>query len=197
MSPRSSLQARGGKDDLKSRRAEIVAVLSHDSCTQCARCQLHTPGHRVTGRIRIRRMQVTLGLIKPTVCAYRPNVLRALRRIQALNSIEVGQKKRKIHTDPKIVRTKSVHWNTNDAAAFYAEHQGKFYYNRLILGMTSGPSLALALSGRDAIRTWRELIGPTKAYRTAWEQPHTLRGEFGLGDTRNGFHGSGMYEVLC
>lgn len=120
---------------------------------------------------------MTLGLIKPTVCAYRPNVLRALRRIQALNSIE-------------IVRTKSVHWNTNDAAAFYAEHQGKFYYNRLILGMTSGPSLALALSGRDAIRTWRELIGPTKAYRTAWEQPHTLRGEFGLGDTRNGFHGS-------
>ena len=95
MSPRSSLQARGGKDDLKSRRAEIVAVLSHDSCTQCARCQLHTPGHRVTGRIRIRRMQVTLGLIKPTVCAYRPNVLRALRRIQALNSIEVGQKKEK------------------------------------------------------------------------------------------------------
>lgn len=51
--------------------------------------------HRVTGRIRIRRMQVTLGLIKPTVCAYRPNVLRALRRIQALNSIEVGQKKKK------------------------------------------------------------------------------------------------------
>ena len=60
--------------------------------------------------------------------------------------------------------------------------------------MTSGPALGLALSGPDAIRTWRELIGPTKAYRSAWENPGSLRAELGIGDTRNGFHGSGRSE---
>ena len=57
--------------------------------------------------------------------------------------------------------------------------------------MTSGRALGLALAGPHAIRDWRQLIGPTKAYRTAWEQPECLRAQLGLGDTRNGFHGSG------
>ena len=78
----------------------------------------------------------------------------------------------------------------DDAAAFYAEHKGKFYYDRLLLGMTVGPALGLALAGPHAIREWRQLIGPTKAYRAPWEAPNTLRAEYGLGDSRNGFHGS-------
>lgn len=89
-----------------------------------------------------------------------------------------------------MLRSKSFVWTRDEAAAFYAEHQGKFYYERLILGMTSGRVLGLALCGPSAIREWRQLIGPTKAYRTAWEQPTSLRAELGLGDTRNGFHGS-------
>ena len=57
--------------------------------------------------------------------------------------------------------------------------------------MTSGRAIGLALVCPHAIRDWRQLIGPTKAYRTAWEQPECLRAQLGLGDTRNGFHGSG------
>ncbi|AXA52286.1 nucleoside-diphosphate kinase [Malassezia restricta] len=122
-------------------------------------------------------MELTLALIKPTVCAFPPHILHAVRRIQA-------------HPSLAIARSTSFHWTPDAAAAFYAEHQGKFYYERLILGMTSGRAIGLALAGPHAIRDWRQLIGPTKAYRTAWEQPECLRAQLGLGDTRNGFHGS-------
>lgn len=51
--------------------------------------------------------------------------------------------------------------------------------------------MALALAGPNAVADWRTLLGPTKAYRAKWEQPDCLRAMYGLGDTRNGFHGSG------
>ena len=60
--------------------------------------------------------------------------------------------------------------------------------------MTSGRAVGLALAGPDAIQQWRELIGPTKAYRTAWENTDCLRAVLGLGDTRNGFHGSDSHS---
>lgn len=74
--------------------------------------------------------------------------------------------------------------------------------------MTSGPSLALALAGEDAIKVWRGMLGPTKAYRLVdrfvilvikiaielmtdflllniirakWEEPFGLRARYGLG----------------
>lgn len=56
--------------------------------------------------------------------------------------------------------------------------------------MSSGRAVGLALAGPNAIQRWRQLIGPTKAYRSAWEAPTCLRAELGMGDTRNGFHGS-------
>lgn len=89
-----------------------------------------------------------------------------------------------------ILRSRTFKWSLEDAAAFYAEHKGRFYYDRLLLGMTTGPAIGLALAGPNAIREWRQLIGPTKAYRAPWEAPGTLRAEYGLGDSRNGFHGS-------
>lgn len=136
-------------------------------------------------------MQVTLALIKPTVCTYIPDVVASIRAIQAAPSLQVCTGE--IRADAEIARTASLEWEEPDAARFYEEHRGKFYYDRLILGMTSGRAVALALAGPDAIRAWRALIGPTKAYRGKWEAPDTLRARFGLGDTRNGFHGSGAH----
>lgn len=60
--------------------------------------------------------------------------------------------------------------------------------------MISGPSLALALYGPNAIKRWRAMLGPTKAYMGKWEEPASLRARYGLGDTRNGFHGSDAKE---
>lgn len=60
--------------------------------------------------------------------------------------------------------------------------------------MTAGRAIGLGLAGPNAIQEWRKLIGPTKAYRSAWEAPTCLRAELGMGDTRNGFHGSDSTE---
>lgn len=68
--------------------------------------------------------QMTLGLIKPSICSYQPDVSTILKRIKKTNP--------NIH----IVRQKRLFWKTEDAERFYAEHKGKFYYDRLIAGMT-------------------------------------------------------------
>merc|ERR1712109_1125 len=46
---------------------------------------------------------------------------------------------------------------------FYREHESKFFYNRLVTYMSSGPSNVHIL-GREneAIKTWRKLMGPWK-----------------------------------
>lgn len=103
-----------------------------------------------TGRMKL---QMTLGLIKPTVCSYQPDVSKILRYIKSQSPAL------------QVVRQKRVFWKTEEAELFYKEHEGKFYYDRLIAGMTSGPSMALALAGPNAIQDWRQLLGPTKAYR--------------------------------
>lgn len=121
-------------------------------------------------------LQLTLALIKPTVCAYQPDVSAVLKEIKK--------------SGLNVARSKRLFWTSADAHNFYAEHRGKFYYDRLILGMTSGPSLALALYGPQAITRWRAMLGPTKAYKAKYENPSCLRARYGLGDTRNGFHGS-------
>ncbi|SPO40751.1 related to Nucleoside diphosphate kinase 6 [Pseudozyma flocculosa] len=127
-----------------------------------------------------REMELTLALLKPSLCSYQPDVSAVLKEIK--------------QSGLQMVRSKRLFWKADDAHRFYAEHRGRFYYDRLVVGMTSGPSMALALAGPDAIRTWRAMLGPTKAYRAKWEQPHTLRARYGLGDTRNGFHGSDSPE---
>ncbi|PWY97217.1 nucleoside diphosphate kinase, partial [Testicularia cyperi] len=120
--------------------------------------------------------QLTLALIKPSVCAYQPDVSAVLKEIKK--------------SGLNVARSKRLFWTSSEAHDFYAEHRGRFYYDRLILGMTSGPSMALALYGPDAIVHWRSMLGPTKAYRAKYESPLCLRSRYGLGDTRNGFHGS-------
>lgn len=34
-------------------------------------------------------------------------------------------------------------------------------------------------------------MGPTKVYKAQFEAPNTIRGKYGLSDTRNATHGSG------
>ena len=76
------------------------------------------------------------------------------------------------------------------AEQFYSEHKEKFFYNRLVTFMSSGPCQPLILARQDAISGWRELMGPTKVFRTRFSHPESIRGRFGLTDTRNVSHGS-------
>lgn len=57
--------------------------------------------------------------------------------------------------------------------------------------MCSGPSDVHVLANTDAITKWRKLLGPTKVFQSQYSAPDSIRGMFGLSDTRNAAHGSG------
>nr|XP_011737505.1 nucleoside diphosphate kinase 6 isoform X4 [Macaca nemestrina]XP_024648288.1 nucleoside diphosphate kinase 6 isoform X4 [Macaca nemestrina] len=59
----------------------------------------------------------------------------------------------------------------------------------------SGPIRAYILAHKDAIQLWRTLMGPTRVFRARHVAPDSIRGSFGLTDTRNTTHGSGARSV--
>lgn len=73
------------------------------------------------------------------------------------------------------------------AAANYAEHEGKPFYEGLITYITSGPVVKLVLSGEGAVAITRKLMGATNPAEAA---PGTIRGDFGLTMDANVIHGS-------
>uniref|UniRef100_A0AAA9SAK2 Nucleoside diphosphate kinase n=2 Tax=Bos TaxID=9903 RepID=A0AAA9SAK2_BOVIN len=53
-----------------------------------------------------------------------------------------------------------------------------------------GPIRAYILAHKDAIQLWRTVMGPTRVFRARHVAPDSIRGSFGLTDTRNTTHGS-------
>lgn len=77
------------------------------------------------------------------------------------------------------------------AAANYAEHEGKPFYDGLIAYITSGPVVKMVLSGPNAVSICRKLMGATNPLEAA---PGTIRGDFGLIMDANVVHGSDSPE---
>ncbi len=77
------------------------------------------------------------------------------------------------------------------AAANYAEHQGKPFYDGLVAYITSGPVVKLQISGEEAVPVMRKLMGATNPKDAA---PGTIRGDFGLSLDANIIHGSDSPE---
>lgn len=69
----------------------------------------------------------------------------------------------------------------------YEVHKERPFYPKLVAFMTSGPVVALALEGKDAIEVTRKLIGKTNS-RAA--EPGTIRGDLGMSFSNNLVHGS-------
>ncbi|XP_043915355.1 nucleoside diphosphate kinase 6 isoform X2 [Protopterus annectens] len=90
-----------------------------------------------------------------------------------------------------IVRSKDIFWTRKESESFYSEHKGRFFYQRLVEFMCSGPMRAYILAKENAVTHWRSLMGPTKVFRARFTAPESIRGSFGLTDTRNTTHGSG------
>lgn len=89
-----------------------------------------------------------------------------------------------------IAQRQTLTLTKQKASDFYAEHQGRFFYDDLISFITSGPIVALVLRKNDAISAWRSLIGPTNTEKAKQEAPSSLRARFGTDNTRNATHGS-------
>ncbi|KAG0236988.1 nucleoside diphosphate kinase [Mortierella sp. GBAus27b] len=125
--------------------------------------------------------QLTLALLKPDLTANSIKVNKVFSHIQENNFNIVAQKK--------------LLWSKSEAEAFYGEHRGKFFYERLCGYMTSGHFHVLILEKPNAILEWRALIGPTHPPRARINAPDTLRALYGMTDTRNSFHGSDAVET--
>lgn len=87
----------------------------------------------------------------------------------------------------RIVQTKMLQLSTQQAEAFYAEHEGKAFYQRLVDFMTSGPVLVTVLEGEQAVSAHRAILGATDPSEAA---PGTLRALFGSTMPANAVHGS-------
>ncbi len=87
----------------------------------------------------------------------------------------------------RIIAQKRVRWDDADAAAFYAVHKERPFFNDLVKFMTSGPIVLQILEGENAIAKNREIMGATDPAKAA---PGTIRGEFAENIERNCVHGS-------
>ena len=87
----------------------------------------------------------------------------------------------------KIIAAKLITLSASDAGGFYAEHEGKPFYNDLIEFMTSGPVFIQVLEGEDAIGKNRELMGNTDPSKA---DPGTIRADFAQTIDANAVHGS-------
>lgn len=87
----------------------------------------------------------------------------------------------------RIVAAKMLHLTKEQAQGFYAEHEGKPFYNDLVEFMTSGPVTVQVLEGEDAIARYRELMGKTNPEEAACG---TLRADFAESMRFNSVHGS-------
>ncbi|KAG0100415.1 Nucleoside diphosphate kinase 6 [Podila epicladia] len=97
--------------------------------------------------------RITLALLKPDLSA---------------NSLKVGKVFAHIQKNEfNILAHKKLLWSKTDAEAFYGEHRGKFFFERLCGYMTSARI----------------------------DAPDTLRSLYGMTDTRNSFHGSDADET--
>jgi nucleoside-diphosphate kinase len=77
------------------------------------------------------------------------------------------------------------------AAAHYAEHEGKGFYEELVDFITSGPLVAMVLEGESAIRAARQVIGATNPLEAT---TGSIRGDYAVSVGQNMVHGSDAPE---
>jgi nucleoside-diphosphate kinase len=89
--------------------------------------------------------------------------------------------------DFRIVEARLARLAREEAQTFYAEHQGKPFFNDLVEYMTSGPVLLACLEREGAVAGLREVVGATDPAQAA---PGTVRQLFGESKQSNSVHAS-------
>ena len=117
-------------------------------------------------------MEMTLSIIKPDAVA--KNVIGKIEQ-------------RFEDAGLKIVASKMLHLSIDKAQGFYAEHEGKPFFNALVEFMTSGPVIVQVLAGENAIMLNRELMGNTNPKEA---EAGTIRADFADSIDANAVHGS-------
>lgn len=122
-------------------------------------------------------MRQTLAIIKP----------------DAVSAGKVGQVLAMLEDEGFTIRAaKFARLDSEQAAAFYAVHRERPFFESLKTFMTSGPILALALERDAAVPHLRKVIGATDP---AEAEPGTVRALYAENKERNAIHASDSDET--
>ncbi|GKT11719.1 MAG: nucleoside-diphosphate kinase [Thiomicrorhabdus sp.] len=91
----------------------------------------------------------------------------------------------------RVVASKMKRLTQGEAQGFYAEHDGREFYEGLVEYMTSGPIIVQVLEGDDAIVKNREIMGLTDPSKA---EEGSIRSDFALSLRENSVHGSDSPE---
>lgn len=94
----------------------------------------------------------------------------------------------------KVAGLKLVHVDRQLAERHYDVHRSRPFFASLVEFITSGPLVALALEGPNAIAVVRAINGATKPHEAA---PGTIRGDFALETAQNIVHASDAAETAA
>jgi nucleoside-diphosphate kinase len=117
-------------------------------------------------------MEKTLILLKPD-CVQRRLVGTLLQRFEQKGL--------------RLAAMKLVQPSRQLAEQHYAVHKGKPFYESLLTFLTSGPTVAVVLEGREAVQVVRDMMGKTDGAKSP---PGTIRGDYGISVQNNLIHGS-------
>ena len=121
-------------------------------------------------------MSLTLGIIKP----------------DAVESGKAGNILARLEASGFTVRAlRMTRMNTAQAAAFYAVHKARPFFDSLVTFMTSGAVIPIVLEAEDAVRKLRAVIGATDP---AEADEGTVRRLFAGSKERNAIHASDSDE---
>ena len=124
-------------------------------------------------------------MIQRTLSIVKPDAVRAGNAGKIIAEIEAQF---------KIVAMRKLQITPVQAAAFYAVHKGKPFYESLCEFMASGPIVVMCLEGEDAIANYRKLMGATNPEKA---EPGTLRKKYAESMSHNAVHGSDAPETAA
>lgn len=93
-----------------------------------------------------------------------------------------------------IANMKKTRLSGDQAGGFYYVHKERPFFGELVEFMTSGPVILMVLERENAIKAWRDLMGPTDSTKAG---PDTVRGQFGTDIGSNASHGSDAPETAA
>ena len=92
----------------------------------------------------------------------------------------------------KVIGLKMLKVTPELSKQHYAEHVTKKFYPLLEDFITSGPVVAVAIEGLEAVKVMRAMMGSTNGRDSS---PGTIRGDFGSSRQMNLIHGSDSPEA--
>ena len=94
----------------------------------------------------------------------------------------------------KVAGLKLLNAPRSTVEEHYAEHKGKGFYEDVVGYLTSGPIVAMAVSGTNAVKAIRAMMGATNPLEAT---PGTVRGDLALTIDDNLTHSSSDPEAAA